>query len=136
MEVLKQPINICAIYMQWFFHTKTYCTMHGRFEGTTGDVDDQFAERARENFGATVRQFLRAGLIDSLHLASLPVLLGQSERLFDGVYLRALGLGITERKSSKYATHLSLGEGLRGELPASPRAGFVFANFQMLDSHL
>src|ERR1700742_5173715 len=36
---------------------------------------------------ATVRQYLKAGLIDSLHLASLPVLLGQGESLFDGLNL-------------------------------------------------
>src|SRR5579862_6010751 len=57
---------------------------------------------------STVRQFLQAGLIDSLHLASVPVLLGQGERLFDGVDLRALGFSITERKYSEYATHLTL----------------------------
>src|ERR1700730_10440609 len=39
---------------QWFFHTKTFCSMHGRGGGTIGDVDDQFAQRARENFGAYI----------------------------------------------------------------------------------
>jgi len=57
---------------------------------------------------ATVRQYLRAGLIDSLHLASVPVLLGQGELLFDGLDLHALGFSITERKTSQYATHLVL----------------------------
>lgn len=32
---------------------------------------------------ATVRQYLRAGLIDELHLAIVPILLGGGERLFD-----------------------------------------------------
>ena len=57
---------------------------------------------------ATVRQYLRAGLIDSLHIASVPVLLGQGELLFDGLDLHALGFSITERKASEYATHLVL----------------------------
>ena len=57
---------------------------------------------------ATVRQYLRAGLIDSLHIASVPVLLGQGELLFDGLDLHALGFSITERKTSEYATHLVL----------------------------
>ena len=57
---------------------------------------------------ATVRQYLRAGLIDSLHIASVPVLLGQGELLFDGLDFHALGFSITERKSSEYATHLVL----------------------------
>jgi dihydrofolate reductase len=57
---------------------------------------------------ATVRQYLKAGLIDCLHLASVPVLLGQGEALFDGLDLPALGFSITERKTSEYATHLVL----------------------------
>jgi dihydrofolate reductase len=32
---------------------------------------------------ATLQQYLRAGLIDDLHLAIAPVLLGRGERLFD-----------------------------------------------------
>lgn len=34
---------------------------------------------------ATVRQYLKAGLIDELHLVQVPVLLGQGERIFEGV---------------------------------------------------
>jgi dihydrofolate reductase len=55
---------------------------------------------------ATVRQYLGAGLIDSLHIVSAPVLLGQGESLFDGLHLHALGFSLTERKTSEYATHL------------------------------
>jgi len=179
---------------QWFLHTKTFRSMHGQDGGTVGDVDDQFAHRAMDNFGAfilgrnmfgpvrgpwldnswkgwwgdnppyhaptfvltryqreplimeggttfyfvtggieealalarkaagnrdvkigggvaTVRQYLRAGLIDTLHLASVPVLLGQGEPLLDGLDLRALGFSITDRKTSEYATHLTLEKG-------------------------
>ena len=32
---------------------------------------------------ATVREYLRAGLVDDLHVAIAPVLLGGGERLFD-----------------------------------------------------
>jgi dihydrofolate reductase len=52
-----------------------------------------------------VRQDLKAGLIDSLHLASVPVLLGQGELLFAGLDLRALGFSVTGRKATEYATH-------------------------------
>jgi len=176
---------------QWFFHTDAFCSMVGKNGGTTGGVDDMFAQRAMENFGAfilgrnmfgpvrgpwpdgswkgwwgdnppyhaptfvlthyereplvmeggttfhfvtggveealalakraagnkdvkigggvaTVRQYLSAGLIDSLHIASVPVLLGQGEPFFDGLDLHALGFSITERKTSEYATHLVL----------------------------
>src|SRR5262252_1085571 len=40
---------------------------------------------------ATIRQYLRAGLIDELHLAVRPVLLGSGEHLFGGLDLPALG---------------------------------------------
>jgi dihydrofolate reductase len=175
---------------QWFFHTRTFCSMHGRDGGST-DMDDEFAHRAMENFGAyilgrnmfgpirgpwldnswkgwwgddppyhaptfvlthyeheplimeggttfyfvtggigealelakkaagskdvkigggvsTVRQYLKAGLIDALHIASVPVLLGQGEALFDGLDLHTLGFSVTDRKSSQHATHLVL----------------------------
>jgi dihydrofolate reductase len=34
---------------------------------------------------ATVQQYLRAGLVDELHVAVVPVLLGGGERLLDGL---------------------------------------------------
>lgn len=176
---------------QWFFHTRSFRAMHGQEGGTAGDVDDRFAHRAMDGFGAfilgrnmfgpvrgpwpddswrgwwgenppyhaptfvvthhdreplvmqggttfhfvsggvgqalalarkaagekdvkigggvsTVRQYLKAGLIDSLHLASVPVLLGRGEALFEGIDLHALGFSVTERESSDYATHIVL----------------------------
>jgi dihydrofolate reductase len=40
---------------------------------------------------STIRQYLQAGLIDDLHLAISPVLLGKGEHLFHSLDLRALG---------------------------------------------
>jgi dihydrofolate reductase len=57
---------------------------------------------------STVRQYLQAGLIDSLHIASVPILLGVGEALLQGLDLRALGYSVTDRKLSEYATHLTL----------------------------
>jgi dihydrofolate reductase len=34
---------------------------------------------------ATVRQYLKAGLIDELHLVQVPLLMGQGERIFEGL---------------------------------------------------
>jgi dihydrofolate reductase len=176
---------------QWFFHTRTFRSMQGQEGGSTGDIDDEFAHGAMDNFGAfilgrnmfgpvrdawldnswngwwgdnppyhaptfvlthyerdpvvmeggttfyfvtggigealerakkaagdkdvkigggvsTVRQYLKAGLIDSLHLASVPVLLGQGEELFRGLDLHALGFSVTDRKASDHATHIVL----------------------------
>ena len=58
-------------------------------------------QRAREAAGhkdikigggvGTVRQYIRAGQVDEIHLAVAPVVLGQGEALFEGLDLRALG---------------------------------------------
>jgi dihydrofolate reductase len=175
---------------QWFFHTKTFCAMHGR-EGGSVDMDDKFAHRSMDNFGAfllgrnmfgpmrgpwpddswkgwwgdnppyhaptfvlthyereplvmaggttfhfvtggieealhfaqqaagdkdvkigggvsTVRQYLQAGLIDSLHFAIAPVALGQGEAIFQGLDLPALGFIVMEHQATEYATHVLL----------------------------
>ncbi len=55
---------------------------------------------------STVRQYLRAGLIDEMHLAVSPVLLGSGENLFAGLDLPALGYQRTEHVSSPHATHV------------------------------
>lgn len=55
---------------------------------------------------STVRQYLRAGLIDELHLAVAPVLLGTGENLFAGLDLPALGYACAEHVSTPHATHM------------------------------
>jgi dihydrofolate reductase len=175
---------------EWFFHTRTFCAMHGKEGGSIG-VDDEFARGAMENFGAfilgrnmfgpirgswqdnawkgwwgdnppyhaptfvlthyereplemeggttfyfvtsgikealtlakkaagekdikigggvsTVRQYLQAQLVDTIHLALRPVVLGQGEALFPGLDLPALGFSVTERKTTEHATHVVL----------------------------
>lgn len=54
----------------------------------------------------TVRQCLRAGLIDEMHLVIAPVLLGAGEQLFDGVNLVALGYECVEHVTTPAATHV------------------------------
>ena len=56
----------------------------------------------------TIQQYLRAGLIDELHVAIAPVLLGGGERLFEGVDLRALGYECVQFVGSEKATHVVL----------------------------
>ncbi|PMR73595.1 dihydrofolate reductase family protein [Billgrantia endophytica] len=75
-------------------------------------------ERAREAAGekdvrlgggvATIQQYLRAQLVDELHLAITPVLLGAGERLFSGIDMRALGYRCVEKAVTDRATHLVL----------------------------
>ena len=56
----------------------------------------------------TIRQYLRAGLIDELHVAIAPVLLGGGKRLFEDVDLRALRYECVQFTASEKATHFVL----------------------------
>ena len=57
---------------------------------------------------ATVRQYLQAGLVDEVHLAVSPTLLGQGEPLLAGIDLTALGFKCTEHVNSPLAMHVVL----------------------------
>ena len=57
---------------------------------------------------ATVREYLRQGLVDDLHLAQSPLLLGRGEALFAGLDLDALGYECTRVQAGERATHLLL----------------------------
>jgi dihydrofolate reductase len=58
---------------------------------------------------ATIRQYLKAGLIDEMHVAISPILLGQGEPLWEGIDLTALGYSVRERVFSEAAMHLVVG---------------------------
>ena len=60
---------------------------------------------------ATVRQYLQAGLIDELHLALRPVLLGAGEHLLHDIDLCALGYECTNSIAGERATHMILRRG-------------------------
>jgi dihydrofolate reductase len=172
----------------WIFPTRTFQTLYGKGEGTTG-VDDDFARRGMEHLGAwilgrnmfgpvrgpwpdeewkgwwgesppyhvpvfvlthhprkplemkggttfhfvtdgieralarareaagecdirigggaeTIRQYLRAGLIDEMHLAIAPVLLGGGAPLWAGLDLHALGYRLRRHAVSDAAMHV------------------------------
>jgi dihydrofolate reductase len=57
---------------------------------------------------ATIRQYLRAGLIHELHLAVPPILLGRGERLLAGIDLPRLGYRCVEHVPTPAATHYVL----------------------------
>ena len=87
------------------------------FHFVTGGIHEAL-ERAREAAGdrdirlgggaATVREYLQAGLIDDLHLALRPLLLGRGEALFAGLDLDALGYECTGMQPGERAVHMSL----------------------------
>ena len=100
-------------------HARPPLTMEGgtTFHFITGGIHEAL-DRAREaaagrdvriGGGAnTIRQYLRERLIDALHIAISPVLLGSGEGLFEGVDLRALGYTCVEHAASEKATHVVL----------------------------
>ncbi len=57
---------------------------------------------------STVRQYLQARLIDELHLAIRPVLLGEGENLWQGLDMRKLGYEVAKSVQGERATHLFL----------------------------
>jgi len=75
-------------------------------------------ERARKSAGdrdvrvgggaATIRQYLQARLIDEMHFAISPVLLGSGEPLLSGLDLLALGYQCTKHVNTPGATHVVL----------------------------
>ena len=98
-------------------HARPPVEMEGgtTFHFVTDGVQDAL-DRAREaangmdvrvGGGAnTIQQYLRAGLIDEMHVAIAPILLGRGERLFEGVDSRALGYDCVEHVASEKATHV------------------------------
>jgi dihydrofolate reductase len=110
------------------YHAPTYIlTHHPRdpivMEGGTTfhfvtDGIEAALEQARAAAGArdvkigggvsTVRQYLQAGLIDELHFAVSPVLLGRGEAMFAGIDLPALGFQVAETAPTELATHIVL----------------------------
>jgi dihydrofolate reductase len=100
-------------------HPRPAITMEG---GTTFHFVDDGIEVALEQAfeaagGADVRlgggvsmiqQYLRAGLIDDLHVAIVPILLGRGERLFDNLGPTAEGYECVELVSSTAVAHVRL----------------------------
>jgi len=108
------------------YHVPTFVLTHHRREpiemkgGTTfyfvTDGIQSALEQAKTAAGArdirigggpaTVRQFLKERLIDELHLAVRPILMGRGEKLFDGVDLRDLGYSVERFVPGERAVHM------------------------------
>ncbi len=103
-------------------HARESLTMEGgtTFHFVTGGIHEAL-ERAKEAAGdldirlsggvSTVRQYLEAGLVDEMHIAVTPILLGSGENLFVGLDLAALGYQVIESVGTKHATHLIIAKG-------------------------
>lgn len=85
------------------------------FHFVTGGIHEAL-ERARAVAGdkdirvgggvSTIRQYVKAQLLDELHLAVVPVVLGQGEALFAGVDWAALGYKVAESRRGENAQHI------------------------------
>jgi dihydrofolate reductase len=190
-QTLEQPLGRGGMALhEWAFRTRTFRSMHGGEDGTTG-VDDDFLARGMTGIGAwilgrnmfgpirgswtddewkgwwgddppyhvpvfvlthhardsiemqggtvfhfvtdgiesalaqaraaaggkdvrlgggvsTVRQYLRAGLVDEMHIAIAPILLGSGEHLLADLDLLALRFEVTEHAATEGATHVVL----------------------------
>lgn len=98
-------------------HARAPITMEGgtTFHFVTDGIESALAQARAAAGGkdvrigggtATVRQYLRARLIDEMHVAISPMLLGRGESLFADIDLPALGYACTKHVSSAAATHL------------------------------
>jgi dihydrofolate reductase len=57
---------------------------------------------------ATVRQYLKAGLVDELHLVLVPILLGSGERIFEGLEGLSDRYEVVEFIPSKTVSHVKI----------------------------
>jgi dihydrofolate reductase len=98
-------------------HARSPLSMAGgtEFRFVTGGIHEALQQAKEAAAGrdvrigggvATIRQYLEAGLIDEMHLALRPVLLGTGEPLWQGLDMRALGYACVEQTPGERATHL------------------------------
>jgi dihydrofolate reductase len=100
-------------------HARPSLSMTGgtEFHFVTGGIHEAL-DRAKAAAGgldvrlgggvSTVRQYMRAGLIDELHLAVRPVILGAGEHLWQGMDARSLGYECARSITGERATHVFL----------------------------
>lgn len=103
-------------------HPRSPLTMEGgtSFTFVAGEPAEVLA-RARAAAGgkdvqvcggvATLRAYLQAGLVDELHLAVSPVVLGRGENLLRDLDLPGMGFRVVEHAASAAATHVVLARG-------------------------
>jgi dihydrofolate reductase len=110
------PVYHCQVFVLTH-HARASIVMQGGtvFHFVTGGVHEAL-RLARKAAGSqdvrvgggvsTIQQFLREKLIDEMHLAFSPVLLGSGERLFEGMDLIKLGYECVEHVGTPNATHV------------------------------
>jgi len=114
-----EPPYHCDVFVLTH-HPRASITMKGGtvFHFVTDGIEAAL-QKAREAAGgkdvrvgggvATIQQYLRARLIDEMHVAIAPTLLGSGESLFAGLDLPSLGYKLTDHVATANATHLVFG---------------------------
>jgi dihydrofolate reductase len=112
------PPYHCDVFVLTHHARKSFAMEGGTtFHFVTGGIREALT-RAQEAAGgkdvrvgggvATIQQYWRARLIDELHLAFAPVLLGSGEALFAGIDAAQLGYQVVEHVATPAATHVVL----------------------------
>jgi len=95
---------------QWVLGTRTFHFVTDGIHAALGRAK-QAAQGKDVRLGggaATIRQYLTAGLVDELHLAISPVLLGRGEPLLAGIDMVSLGYKCREHVATDEAMHVVL----------------------------
>lgn len=105
------PVFVLTHHARAALQMKGGTTFHFVTEGIQPAYEQAKAAAAGRNVrvgggSATIRQFLQARLVDEMHLAVSPVLLGQGEPLLAGLDLPALGYECTSHTSSARVMHV------------------------------
>jgi dihydrofolate reductase len=110
------PVFVLTHHPRRSFQMEGGTTFHFVTEGI-----EEALRRAKEAAGPkdvrvgggveTIRQYLRARLVDEMHLAISPVLLGSGEHLLSGLDLAGLGYRVTEHVPSEAVLHVVLERG-------------------------
>lgn len=113
------PPYHCPVYVLTH-HARAPIEMEGGtvFHFVTGGIEEAMGLARRAAQGrdirigggaATVRQYLEARMIDDIHLAISPCLLGRGESLFAGLDFDALGYEVVRYQPGKAACHMQIG---------------------------
>jgi dihydrofolate reductase len=93
-QSLENPLGVGGLALhEWVFNTRTFHTMVGNDGNALARaVEASEGKDIRLGGGvATIREYLRIGFVDQMHLAYAPALLGSGECLLAGMDLPALG---------------------------------------------
>ena len=114
----EEPPYHCPVFVLTHYPRPPIEMKGGTVFHFTSDPIEDVLFRAKEAAGerdvrigggaATVREYLAAQLIDELHVAVSPVVLGRGEPLFAGLDLPRLGYGVSDHVPTEAATHIRL----------------------------